>query len=37
MDFALNDEQEAVRDLAKQILEGHLSQERLKEVERRIR
>jgi 3-oxocholest-4-en-26-oyl-CoA dehydrogenase beta subunit len=33
MDFALNDEQEAVRDLAKQILEGHLSQERLKEVE----
>jgi hypothetical protein len=33
MDFALNDEQEAVQDLAKQILEGHLSQERLKEVD----
>ncbi len=33
MDFALNDEQEAVRDLAKQILEGHVTQERLKEVE----
>ena len=33
MDFALNEEQEAVRDLAKQILEGHVTQERLKEVE----
>jgi hypothetical protein len=33
MDFALNDEQEAVRDLAKQILEGHVTQERLKEIE----
>lgn len=33
MDFALNDEQEAVRDLAQQILEGHVTQERLKEIE----
>jgi hypothetical protein len=33
MDFALNDEQDAVRDLAKQILEGHVTQERLKEIE----
>ena len=33
MDFALNDEQEAVRDLAKQILDGHVTQEHLKEVE----
>ncbi len=33
MDFALNEEQEAVRDLAKQILDGHVTQERLKEIE----
>jgi alkylation response protein AidB-like acyl-CoA dehydrogenase len=33
VDFALNEEQEAVRDLAKQILEGHVTQERLKEIE----
>ena len=33
MDFALTEEQEAIRDLAKQILEGQLTQERLKEVE----
>jgi alkylation response protein AidB-like acyl-CoA dehydrogenase len=33
MDFALNEEQEAVRDLAKQILGGRVTQERLKEIE----
>src|SRR2546429_531722 len=33
MDFALNDEQEAGRDVAKPILEGHLSPGRLKEAE----
>jgi 3-oxocholest-4-en-26-oyl-CoA dehydrogenase beta subunit len=33
MDFSLNAEQEAVRDLAAQIFQGHASTERVKEVE----
>lgn len=33
MDFAFSEEQEAVRDLAKQILEGQVTHERLKELE----
>ncbi len=33
MDFGFSEEQEAVRDLAKQILEGQVTHERLKELE----
>ncbi|MBV8949578.1 MAG: acyl-CoA/acyl-ACP dehydrogenase [Actinobacteria bacterium] len=33
MDFSFSEEQEAVRDLAKQILEGQVTHERLKELE----
>ena len=33
MDFSFSEEQEAVRDLARQILEDRVTQERLKEVE----
>ena len=32
MDFSFSEEQEAVRDLAKQILEGTINPERLKEM-----
>jgi alkylation response protein AidB-like acyl-CoA dehydrogenase len=34
MDFSLTEEQEAVRDLARQIFEGHVSHERLLELEK---
>jgi len=34
MDFSLTEEQEAVRDLAGQIFEGHVSHERLLELEK---
>src|SRR6266536_6076971 len=34
MDFTFSEEQEAVRDLAAQIFEGHATTERVKEVER---
>ena len=33
MDFSFNEEQQAVQDLARQILEGQVTQDRLKEVE----
>ena len=33
MDFGFTEEQEAVRDAAAQVLEGQVTQERLKEVE----
>jgi alkylation response protein AidB-like acyl-CoA dehydrogenase len=33
MDFSLNEEQQAIRDLARQILEGVVTHERLKELE----
>jgi alkylation response protein AidB-like acyl-CoA dehydrogenase len=34
MDFSLTEEQEAIRDLARQIFEGHVSHERLLELEK---
>src|ERR687891_1029478 len=34
MDFTFTEEQDAVRDLAAQILEGHATVERVKEIER---
>src|SRR5919197_5581735 len=34
MDFSFSEEQDAVRDLAAQIFEGHATTERVKEVER---
>src|SRR5207248_5481505 len=34
MDFTFSEEQDAVRDLAAQIFEGHATVERVKEVER---
>jgi 3-oxocholest-4-en-26-oyl-CoA dehydrogenase beta subunit len=34
MDFSLSEEQDAVRDLAAQIFEGHATTERVKEIER---